>query len=192
MWFTENAWQPMLLFALLGMICGMTWYRRLQSRYLIMLGACLVLSGATWFIERTIVTNREQVHDSIVGITSAFQKRDLDQTVGYVSKQAQDLRFLIGYAYNLVEIKDDMRVTDIEIDLKNRNSRAKSRFRVNGTINALQGGYTGHQPTRWEATWQIEEGEWRMIDIIQLDPISGNIENDFMTLRGQLNRTFGS
>lgn len=191
MWFTENSWQPMLLFTLIALGFGITWSKRLQTRYLILMIVSIGLAGATWFVERAIVTERERVYDSVVGMTHAFQKRQLEETVGYVSMQAPDLKFLIGYAYNLVKISDDMRVTDIEVHLTNQNSRAKSKFRVNGTLQDLRGGYVGHQPTRWETTWQLEEGEWRMIDILQIDPITGNLENDFSTLRDQLQRTFG-
>ena len=107
-----------------------------------------------------------------------------------MSQRSQDLRFLIGYAYNLVEFKGDMRVTDVEIEMTNNKSRAKTRFRVNGTINALHENYSGHQPTRWEATWQIESDEWKMIDIIQLDPVSGNVVNDFVQMRDHLTQTY--
>lgn len=190
MWLTENAWQPMLLLALIGMSLGMVWYRRLQKRYLAGMLVCFLLAGMTWFIEQQVVTEKERVHASVIGITSAFGDRDLDRTVSYVSQRAQDLRFLIGYAYNLVEFKDDMRVSDVEVELTNNKSRAKTRFRVNGTINALHENYTGHQPTRWEATWQVEAGEWKMIDIIQLDPVSGNVVNDFVQMRGRLQRVY--
>lgn len=191
MWFTENAWQPMLLFTLLAMIAGMVWYRRLQSRYLIAMVCCLVMVAATWVIERSVVTARERVHDSVVGIVTAFQQRDLDLTVSYVSNQAEDLKTLIGTAHNLVEVKDDMRLTAIETELLNQNTRAKSKFRVNATIKALHGDYTGYQPTHWEMTWQLEEGEWRMINLLKLDPITGNVITDFRQERSMISRTFG-
>ncbi|MBT5019734.1 MAG: hypothetical protein HON04_13435 [Planctomicrobium sp.] len=190
MWLTENAWQPMLFLTLIGMALGMVWYRRLQKRYLMGMVACFLLAGMTWFVEKQVVTEREKVQASVIGITSAFGERDLDKTVSYVSQRSQDLRFLIGYAYNLVEFKGDMRVTDVEIEMTNNKSRAKTRFRVNGTINALHENYSGHQPTRWEATWQIESDEWKMIDIIQLDPVSGNVVNDFVQMRDHLTQTY--
>lgn len=190
MWLTENAWQPMLFLALIGMALGMVGYRRLQKRYAAGMIICFLLVGMTWFIEKQVVTEKERVHASVIGITTAFGDRDLDKTVGYVAQRSQDLRFLIGYAYNLVEFKGDMRVTDIEIEMTNNESRAKTRFRVNGTISALKQSYTGHQPTRWEATWQVEAGEWKMIDIIQLDPVSGNVENDFTQIRGRLQQAY--
>ena len=192
MWFTENAWQPILLFTLLAMAAGMVWYRRLQSRYLIAMVCCLILIGATWVVERSIVTPRERVHDSVVGIVTAFQQRDLDRTIGYVSNQAKDLKLLIGTAHNLVEVKDDMRLTDINTELLNHDTRAKSKFRVNATVQARQGNYTGHQPTHWEITWQLEGGEWKMINLLRLDPITSNVITDFRQERSAISRTFGN
>ncbi len=191
MWFTENAWQPMLLFTLLAMISGMVWYRRLQSRYLIIMTCFLLIAGASWAIERTVVTAREQVQNSVTGIVTAFQQRDLDLTVSFISERAEDLKILIGTAYNIVEVKDDMRLTDIEVELLNQKTRAKSRFRVNATVEALQGNFTGHQPTRWETTWQLEGGEWKMINILQIDPITGNVITDFQQERSMISRTHG-
>lgn len=190
MWLTENAWQPMLFLTLIGMALGMVWYRRLQKRYLMGMVVCFLLAGMTWFVEKQVVTEKEKVYASVIGITTAFGERDLDKTVSFVSQRSQDLRLLIGTAYNLVEFDKDMRVTDIEIEMTNNMSRAKTRFRVNGTIKALKQNYSGHQPTRWEATWQVEAGEWEMIDIIQLDPVSGNVINDFVQMREQLNQTY--
>ncbi len=192
MWFTENAWQPMLFLTLAGMIFGMVWYRRLQTRYLIGMGTCLLLVVGTWFVDRAIVTTREQVQDSVYAVTRSFQQRDLDATIKHISKRAEGLRLLVGTAYNVVNIRDDMRVTDLEIDLLNKNTRAKTRFRVNATIEAPSYNYTGHQPTRWEATWQLEEGEWRMIGILRLDPINGNVITDFSKERAWAKRMFGN
>lgn len=188
MWFTENAWQPMLLFILIGMACGIFGYQRLQKRYAVLMATCLLLAVATWFIERAIVTERERVHTAVVDIVTAFQQRDLERTLDRVSKRAQDLKFLIGHAYNIVKIRDDMRLTDIQVTLSNQKTRAKTLFRVNATLEARNASF--REPTRWEATWQIEENEWRMIDIRQLDPISGNVMNDFSELRDLLSRTF--
>lgn len=189
MWFTENAWQPMLLFTLLAMVAAMVWSRRLQARYLVAAAVFLLLVATTWFVEQQIVTERERIHDSVLGITRAFQQRDLEKTVSYVSRRADDLKFLIGTAYNVVEVKDDMRVTDVEIDLLNRQTRARTRFRVNATFAA--GGTVDRMPTRWEAIWQLEEQEWRMISIIQLDPVSGNVVNDFSETRDWALKMYG-
>ncbi|WP_417848667.1 hypothetical protein [Thalassoglobus sp.] len=192
MWFTENAWQPMLFLTLAGMMFGMVWYRRLQTRYLIAMAACFLLVGVTWFVEGAIVTEREKVRNSVVAITTSFQQRNLEQTLTHVSRQARGLQLLISSAHNLVKVRDDMRVTDIEIDLLNDNTRAKTRFRVNATIEAIGQSYVGHQPTRWEATWQLEEGEWRIINILQLDPINGNVITDFSEERNWALRMFGN
>jgi hypothetical protein len=35
------------------------------------------------------------------------------------------------------------------------------------------------QPTRWKATWEQEaDGRWRMLDIEQLDPLTGETTYD--------------
>ncbi|MEW4487638.1 hypothetical protein AB1L42_06125 [Thalassoglobus sp. JC818] len=180
MWFTENAWQPMLLFAILAMIAGFGWYRRLQARYLVLCFCSLGMMGVAWFADQAIVTERERVHDAILEIAHSFAAKDFDGVHSRISQRSLDLQSLADLAMNFATLKD-MRVTDIQIDLKSEETRAISRFRVNALITSEQGSI--RKPTYLEARWQTEEGRWRMIDVKALDPITGNLEADMMKLR---------
>lgn len=173
MWFTETPWPPIFLCGVAAIACVIAWSRRQQGIYLIAVVGLALLSLGIWFVERSIVTERERVEIAVRTLTTAFQQRDLDRTLSQVSKQSPDVRALVAFGYNLVEIGDDMRVSDVRVEMIAGGSRAVSQFRVNGTLTARAGGYSQHQPTRWEARWQLEANEWRMIDIQELDPITG-------------------
>ena len=180
MWFTENAWQPMLLFAILGMLAGYAWYHRLQSRYMWMMVGCLAAAAITWFVERSIETHRERVTSSVVEITTAFQQQDLKRTLSYVSEGSPDLKALVSGVIWMISI-ENMRLTDTQVELTSGKTRAVSRFRINADFGF--GNTTYREPTRWKARWQLEEGEWKMIDITQLDPLTGDVTFDFLHLR---------
>ncbi|TWT58814.1 hypothetical protein KOR42_22000 [Thalassoglobus neptunius] len=180
MWFTENAWQPMLLFAILAMIAAFGWYRRLQTRYLVLCFCCLGMMGVAWYADRTIVTEREKVQEAILEITHAFAAKDFEGVHSRISQRSLDLRTLADMAMNLATL-ENMRVTDIQVELKSEATRAVSRFRVNALITSERA--SAREPAYIEARWQTEEGRWRMIDVKFLDPITGDVEADLMQLR---------
>ena len=191
MWLTENPWPPMFLCGVVAALCVITWYQRQQARYLGGALLALVLAGAGWMIERMIVTAGEHIESAVYAMTSAFQERDLDRTLSHVSKQAPDVRALVGFGYNLVEVGDDMRVTDVQVKMSGKNTRATSRFRVNATVNSRVGHDFGHQPSRWETKWQLEGEEWRVIDIRELDPLTGEELNRITKYRHLVPRMAG-
>jgi hypothetical protein len=191
MWFTENPWPPMFLCAVGAVVCLIVWYQRQQPRFLAGAGALVLLAAGIWVIERAIVTERERVRENVFAVTSSFQRRDLDGTLDYISQQAPDLRRLVVYGYNVAQVEDDMRVTDVQVEMTAQETRATTRFRVNATVTGHpEGGmnFSHRQPTRWEAKWQQEAGEWRMFDIQQLDPITGERINQFSGIRNWLSR----
>lgn len=171
MWVTEEAWPPMVVCGAVAVLLVIMWAQRRQAKYLLGVVGMAALAAGIWRVEQLIVTERERVSDSIYEITSAFQKRDLTRTLSFVSDRALDLKALVTFGYNVVTVNDDMRVTDVVVEMAGENTRAISRFRVNATVTA--GNYSQRTPSRWEARWQLEAGEWRMISIQELDPITG-------------------
>lgn len=186
MWFTENPWPPMFLCAIVAVACLIAWYQRQQIRFLAAAVILVLVTGGIWALERAIVTERERIIENVLAMTSAFQKRDLDGTLHYVSHQAPDIRTLVVFGYNVIQVEDDMRVTDIQITFRAQETRATSRFRVNARVTAHPGGgltFSHHRPTRWEAKWQQEAGAWRMIDLQQLDPVTGDRVDHLNSIR---------
>jgi len=190
---TENPWPLIILLFVVAVGLGIAWSRRQQPQFLIGIGLCLLLSIGVWVLDRSVVTTREALADNVVQMTKAFQERDLDRTISYVSPHARALRMLIGTAYNILEIRDDMRVTDIQVEMKGQETRAVTRFRVNATFIPHIPGYPEAQnrvATRWEAKWQLEGDQWRMIDIIELNPITGEREDRIDVVRFMVDKIY--
>ncbi len=84
----------------------------------------------------------------------------------------------------MVDLGSDVHVTDVQVKLLAEGTRASSHFRVNGTMSLKGHGDVGHRPLRFRALWQQEPGPegktvWRMLEIEDLDPITGNTLNRF-------------
>lgn len=172
-WFGETAWPTMLFLAGLAILLFYTWQQNRRGHVLLAAGLCLLLIPVVWYVEQLIVTPREEVENSILEITQAFQQKRDKETLDYISPQAPLLRLLAAGAIKIVDVSDDMRVSDITVDLGEKGVAASAQFRVNAHVSYMgQGGQ--HQPTRWDSKWTKEsDGKWRMTSIQELDPITG-------------------
>jgi hypothetical protein len=177
-----------IAFLVLAIVLTILWSQHRKGWMLAATAGCLLLTGAVFLYDQAIVTPQEQVTESVLGITHAFRDRNLDQTLSYVSDSARDVKLLIGNAYNWVQLQPDMRVTDIQTELIAGGARARARFRVNGTI--LFSGGTDRVATLWESKWQDEEGQWKLIEIIPLDPVTGAPESSFDLIRKDVRARF--
>ena len=68
---------------------------------------------------------------------------------------------------------ENLRISDMDVTLLADGSRAKSRFRANGTVEVTGFGNVGHKPSQWMLTWQQEGGLWKVVDVERLDTITG-------------------
>lgn len=188
MWFTENAWAPMLVFACLSMIAAFVWIQRQQSRYLVVSGLLLSLVGMTWMVNRWVETDREKVTKAILEMTNAFAEKDRERMDSHFAQRATDLKSLANFAMDFITV-ENMRVTDIHVLLLSESTRAISRFRVNALFRSNLG--VRREPTLWEARWQQENGAWKMVEISQLNPITQEVEVDFSQLHKMFAATRG-
>lgn len=168
MWFTETPWPPILICLILAVLLFAGWFASRRSGFLAGIPGLAVLSVLIYVGEQQIVTNRERVLEQVYDITSAFQRGDLEGTLELVSVQAPEIRALITGAMQIVEVEDDLRITDESVTLASGETRATTHFRANATVALKTGSFRGHQPSRWELTWQLEAGEWRVIDVQRL------------------------
>ncbi len=173
MWFTETAWPPIIGFAIVA-ACFLAAALSAQRTSLVWpIPLLVIISVATYIIEQRIVTERERVEASVFGVVDAFQKQDVEGTLRYFSQNATLLRGIANGAIRFVEVKEDLRITDVSVTTTNNDTRATSHFRANGSF-IVAGNDVGHQPTRWQVSWQKEGGEWRIINVERLDPIRGD------------------
>jgi hypothetical protein len=173
MWFTETSWPPIIICCILAVLLIAQWYNTGRDRNLIGVGVLAVLGLSIYWIEISIVTERERVTENIYGITSAFQQKELEKTLDYVSVNAGDVRKLVEAAHHLVDVRNDLSVTDVQVTMMSDNSRAVTRFRANASLSVQGYGDVGRRPSYWEVTWQSEGDEWRIIRVQRLNPVSG-------------------
>lgn len=188
MWiFTENPWPLIVLLACGAVALGIQWSQTRRFPFFLGMNALILLMAGSYALAQAIVTDREQLQASVVDIVHQFQQNHRDETLNYISDspQAATLKALAAAAIDRVDLGPDVHVTDVQVDLKLEGTRGSTHFRVNGTMTLKGHGNVGHHPLRFRATWQKEPDAktgkpmWKMLQIEDLDPITGNPLNRF-------------
>ena len=183
MWFTEDAWSPIILCTVIAAIFVIAFMTTQRARYLAALPLLLLAAITIYFAEQAIVTDREQVDKNLRDLISTFVEESHQFGVGSkeVPEQVRCQSFFaannltdrarVVAALMVVHVGDDIRITDVKIQLTNQDTMAVTHFRANATVTA--GSFSGHHPSRWELTWQKQGGEWKITRTRMLNPVSG-------------------
>ena len=191
MWFTETPWPPILILSVLGVLLFLGWMSQRKTGYLAGVALCIALCGLVFVVEQQIVTETERVEQRLLDFTAAFQRdslqRGLLNAVVGGGPELESLKFIQGdevrrlatHALDLVDIQDDVRISDVRTRMTNKDSRAITQFRASASVTVA--GYNAvRQPSRWELTWGKEDGEWKVLRATRLNFMSGQpLDNPF-------------
>lgn len=177
MWFTEDAWSPILVCMLTSGLFFVAYAMTQRAKLLLVIPCLVLIAIAAFFIERSVVTDRERVEMTLIELIDTFVEESQQTTK---NKEPRCVRFFgvqnkrdqarVAAAVLMVRVEEP-RVTDIQIKLTNENTRAITHFRANGIVSVGGGG--GHYASRWELTWQKEAGDWKVTATRMLNAVSG-------------------
>lgn len=170
MWFTENPWPPMVIAGLCALVSFAFWNRDRRNVYFVIGFLLLGATGAIYAVERAIVTEGELLQNDVALMCDQFRRRD-PRTLDHFSDGAPEWKGICRTAMEMVEVRDDLRLTDFRTNFTKEKSNATVHFRANATISAM--GMTAHHPFRCVLTYQKEGGQWKIVDVERLDPIKG-------------------
>lgn len=169
-WFTEDPWPPMFICGLAALLAVAFWANSKRAAYLLAALGLLAFGGVLYVAEQAIVTPAEEIERLVVQLCEDFRRKS-PTTLDYFSDSAPELKLMCQAALALVEIKDDLRVTDLHTKLTNDNTRAVCHFRANAGLSVTGFGDVGRQPARFELTWAKEPSGWKIIGVKRLHPI---------------------
>lgn len=180
MWFIDTPWPPVIIFGTSAVLCVGAWLGKGRGVFLLAAIGLMFLCGATLVLEKILVSDRERVEEGVLGISNAFQMGDEPRTMGYISKQAPELEKLVHQAFEMVSVSD-LHIRDMSVEMTSQGTRAVSRFRANGTVNVKAVGisHTTNAATKWDVTWQKEDGGWKIIRVQRLDPLKNEAVGTF-------------
>ncbi|MGQ0635695.1 MAG: hypothetical protein ACT4QC_13855 [Planctomycetaceae bacterium] len=167
MWFTEEAWSPIIVLATVAVTLTGLWWSRQQGRWLAGALVCVMAAVAVYFTERAIVTEREQIARKVRELVGAFQRKDSQATLSYFSRQEPELRQMAQTALGMVDIPGPLSIKQMQVDVYNENSQADSEFRANGMVSHL-GSPPRYAASRWRVHWQREGQDWKIVEVKRL------------------------
>lgn len=170
MWFTENAWPPMLICVAAGLLSLWIWNANRRKAPIIAALVFFVLAGGIYAAEQMIVTEGERLQQDVLELSDQFRRHDT-KALDHFSEGSSEWRGICQQAMDMVQIHDDLRLFNFQTEITNRGSRATVEFRANATITAL--GTTVHHPFRCILTYQREAGQWKIVHVERLDPMNG-------------------
>ena len=173
MWFTETPWPPIAVGIVLSLAFVIAWNLTRRGAYLMWALGLAVACLLVYVLEQQIVTESERVEAAVYGITGAYRDGDLEKTRSYIAPTETAMRMAVTFAIPVYDVKDDLRITAVEVDMKANDTLAISRFRANATIESKKDNYRAAHPSHWELTWQKIEGDWKVTGYQRLDVVTG-------------------
>lgn len=170
MWFTENPWPPMLIAVFGALACLGLWNSNRRNLYFILAVSFLGMTCGIYAVERAIVTPGERLQQQVALMCDQFRRHD-PKTLDHFSESASEWKAICQSAMDIVEIQDDLHLTDFHTTFMSSQSQADVHFRANATITAL--GNRAYHPFRCVLSFQKEGGEWKIINVKRLDPLNG-------------------
>ena len=171
MWFTENPWPPMIISGLCGLISLVIWNARRQHKLLYLACVFFASTGAIYAMERSIVTEGERLQADVVQMCDQFRRRD-PRTLDHFADSATEWKATCKLAMEMVEIRDDLHLTDFRTSVTDLGRVGKVHFRANATITAME--TTAHHTFRCILTYEKKGSDWKITGVERLDPIRGD------------------
>jgi hypothetical protein len=190
MWIVDNPWPPFFLLMAGAILCAWRWSQTGSPRLAIVAGSLLIAAALVHVADWFVITESEVVEERVHQLVTAFQKKDLKRTQSLLAPNVtpSSIPSMIRSAMNFVVFDGDIDVKDMRVEMQPDNNRAVSRFRANARVT-YQGDHKDFQPSRWELTWQRPpQGEWQVIRVKRLDPLSDREVSLFYPLEGDHRR----
>lgn len=171
MWFTENAWPPMIIAAGMALVFLVMWNGNRRGLHFILALVFAALCVGFYFLERAIVTDGERLQQHVVQLCEDFRTKKPGIS-NYVSDTRPDIKLMFETAKALVTVHSDLRLSDFQTTMTNGGEEGEVHFRANATIEITGAGNVGYQPARLILTFKREGKDWKIIQIKRLNPLN--------------------
>ncbi len=175
-WLFENPLPILIMGGLTLAIIAGGWFQTQRKELVIAFIAALVVFGGALVLERSIVTDGEQVELVIAQIAREAEANDAAALAKHFHSSAGDMRSQLStemavFQVKKVSIKSNLKVI---VDPRALPKRAVATFNVVATITDKTGTFKEQPIPRFvTANFELEDGQWRCIDYKHEDPQRG-------------------
>lgn len=171
-WVLEEPLYIVIVGVLAVLMLGFAWYQVQWRGLLYAILGVIIITVALLVIERWVVTDAEQVKDTLHKIARAVEHNDLDEVLQYAAAGATEVRAqacaeLPRYRVNEVDIKRNLEVT-IDHDVSPPQANVTFNVVVDGVENSLHAKF--HVPRFVEMVFVQQDGKWRVLSYQHWSP----------------------
>ena len=165
---TENPWPLIILFSATGVVAFL-----LGSKGRNVAGLCALLAVGTFFLERALISTGEEIEAELEQMLVHFRNADTDAISSQIAPDNTELVDLAQRGINMVSVSESFHIQDVRAEATNDGVQATVTFRANGQVTLKSGGYSGHAATLWQTQWRLIDGQWKLSEVVRLDPRTG-------------------
>ena len=180
----ENPVPAMIVGGLTAAILGGGWLQTGRKWLLYLMVVVILLTVGAVVVERTVVTDREQITTTLHKIAALVERNQIGAAVEYAYSGSPDVRSeaqaeLSKYEFSEVDIKSNL---EIQVYAEERPPRAVAEFNVTAQISTRGGPIQISDrriPRYVEVTfYQEEDGAWRVGEYAHYEPTRGYRNDD--------------
>jgi hypothetical protein len=175
-WIVEQPIVILFVGAFLVAASGAIWVQTRDRRALIAVGSVVVLTGLWLLVERLVMTDVEQVKQTIRLIASEIENNNVEAVVNHISAENPSLRDEIRKTLSLVTVKKVSVKRNLKATVTRRAAftSAEARFNAVATVEGRSGLVGTHVVPRFLVVRLRKEGQqWRVRSYEMSDPRDG-------------------
>ncbi len=158
----ESPWPALIVTGIIALVLISALLRSGEVKWLIAAVVALIVGGAAILLERYVVTEREQVEQTLDEIAALAVKNDVPGVVAHLVPEAREIQRLAEAELAHVTIRE-VKLGDLNVDVDAKSSppKATAKFiaRVEGSDKR---GTVGHNVfiQRMEVGFEKRDGRW--------------------------------
>jgi len=162
-WLYETAWPGLFVCLLAEVVLGIMLLRTGRGQLLFAMLAVAVLGIVLICIEHFVVTEREEVENTLDDLAAALRANSAQQVVGFISPSNQGLRSFATQQLKRVKISFAKVTGDLTIDVSHRQEPPTAKANFIARIEGQE--LRGHAPrgafvNRFDVQFRKEGGRW--------------------------------
>ena len=175
-WIVEQPIVILFVGAFLFAATGAIWVQTRDRRALLAVGSVVLLTGLWFLVERLVVTEVEQVEQTIRTIADELENNNVDAVVNYISAGDPSLREEVRRTLSMATVKKVSIKSNLTATVTRRSAftSAEARFNAVATVEDRSGLVGTHTVPQFLVVRLRKEGDqWRVRSYEMSDPRDG-------------------
>jgi len=175
-WLFESPTIPLFFGALILAVFAAIWVHTRDGRALLGCAAAVLVTVSWFAIQHFVVTEVEQIKNSIRSIATLIEAGDVEGVVGYISKSKPELVEEVRSAFELVEVEKVSIKRNLQATVSEQRGHltGEARFNAVATVKSSRDGWEPRPvPRFFIVQLRKEDGQWRVRSYEARDPREG-------------------